>query len=205
MNNSYKYTAVDLLEKVIEFTNMTPDPKDWSFEVQMKNDPRFVRLQQILSLSWAFIPESVYSKGIREIIEKIYSGEYIHSRQIENYRKLYEYMDKTILKSNFEIAPKRKMDLHDLQNNYRDLLNYYLKLNRLVNHNKGIMEISYPYYFPYLVTESISKSIIPKSRKISATLSIFIDPIKRKFTEAELIQNFDFPTEDLFEIDMDWN
>lgn len=204
MNNFSQYTAADLLEKIIEFTNMTPNPKDWSFEVQMKNDPRFIRLQQIRSLFWAFTPELYFLEEMQESIENFYSGEFISNRKIENYHKLVEKIDKTISKSTFCGAPKKKIVSYDLQNNYRDLLNYYLKLNRLVNHNKGIMEISYPYFFPYIVTNSISDSISLKAGKLKTILALFIDPNKRRITEDELIKNFDYPTEDLFEIDMDW-
>ena len=204
MNNSFKYTAVDLLKKVIEFTNMTPNPEEWTFEKQVDNDPRFVRLQQIQALIWAFIPELLCSKGIRENIESFYSGEFIQTRQIEDYGRLLDNMDKTISKSSFYDAPKEKIDLNDLQDNYRDLLNYYLKLNNLLSHNKGMMEISYPYFFPYLVTNSISDSMGPKLRKLRSIITLLIDPFKQRFTEAKLVKEFDFPKEDLFEIDLDW-
>ena len=66
------------------------------------------------------------------------------------------------------------------------------------------MEISYPYYFPYLVTNSISDSMGPKLRKLRSIITLLIDPFKQRFTEAKLVKEFDFPKEDLFEIDLDW-
>jgi len=204
MNNSSQYSAVDLLEKVIEFTNMTPDPNDWSFEVQMKNDPRFIRLQQILSLMLAFVPELYFLKEIRESIENFYTGEFIANKSIKEYSNLLDEINKTIAKSEFKGAREGKINVYDLQDNYRNFLNYYLKLNKLVNHNKGMMEISYPYFFPYILTKEISQSIDSEAKKIKAILASYIDPKNRIFTEDELIKEFDYPTDDLFEIDLDW-
>jgi len=66
------------------------------------------------------------------------------------------------------------------------------------------MEISYLYFYPYILTNSVSNSISSKAKKIRTILASFIDPNKRKFTEDNLIQDFYYPTADLFEIDMDW-
>ena len=57
MNNSSTYIALDLLDKVIEFTNRSPDSAEWSFQKQKGNSPRFVRLEQIWAMMCAFIPE----------------------------------------------------------------------------------------------------------------------------------------------------
>jgi hypothetical protein len=204
MNNSFKITAFNLLEKVIEFTNMTPDPLDWSFERQKSNEPRFVRLKQIQALMNVFIPELMYSKGIRESIEDFYSGDFVRSRQIEDYRKLLGIIGKTIDKSDFRTDRKQKIDISDLRDNYLNLLSYYLKLNSLINHNNGIMEISYPYFFPYILTNSISDTLSSKARKLEPILALFIDPFKRRYTENEMIKQFDYPVVDLIDLDLDW-
>jgi len=88
---------------------MTLNPEDWSFEKQMKNDPRFVRLEQIQAIMWAFIPQSAYSKGIRESIENFYSGEFIVSNKIENYHKLIKNIEKTISMSDFSGVPIKEI------------------------------------------------------------------------------------------------
>ena len=56
MNNFPTYTALDLLDKVIDFTNRSSDSTEWSFEKQQDNPPRLVRLQQIQALMEAFVP-----------------------------------------------------------------------------------------------------------------------------------------------------
>jgi hypothetical protein len=44
-------TAITLIDKVLEFTSMTPDTSSWTFEKLNKNESRLVRLRQIDSLS----------------------------------------------------------------------------------------------------------------------------------------------------------
>jgi hypothetical protein len=182
---------------------MTPDPEDWSFKRQKYNDPRFVRLQQIHSSLCAFIPE-IRVKDEREGIEKFYSGEFIFYRQTDDYRKLINKMDKTISKSDFKSDARQVVSLHELQFIYGNLLSYYIKLYKLIHHNSGIMEISYPFCYPYIITKSISLSMISKAKKIKAILTLFIDPFNQKFTMEELINRFLYPEEDLFDIDLDW-
>jgi hypothetical protein len=199
----FKYSAGVLLDTVIEFTQMTPEPEDWSFKRQKCNDPRFVRLQQILSLLWAFIPE-IRIKDERQAIEDFYSGNFVCSRQIQDYQKLINIMDNAILKGDCGYASKEQISLDELQFNFGNLLNYYIKLNKLISHNNGIMEICYPFYFSYIVTKNISESLKSKATKLKSILALFIDPFGKKFTMEELINNFDFPEEDLFEIDLNW-
>jgi hypothetical protein len=203
MSNSNDISAIYLLEKIIDFTSMTPNPEDWSFERQKYNDPRFIRMQQIRRLFWAFIPE-LKSKEIRDDLENFYSGEFIVTRKIEDYQKLINAMDNTILKGDCGFASKERISLYDMQFNYGSLLNYYIKLNKLISHNDGIMEISYPFYFSYIVTKNISKSLSSKARKIKSILALFIDPFNQKFTMEELIKDFDYPEENLLDIDLDW-
>ncbi len=76
-------------------------------------------------------------------------------------------------------------------------------MNKL-GHNRGIMEISYPFFFSYIVTKSISDSMRMKVKELEVILCLFIDPFQRRFTMGELVKNFDYPEEDLFEIDLDW-
>lgn len=202
MNNNYRYSAVDLLRTVIEFTRMTPNPDDWSFKAQMYNDPRFIRLQRIQSFLIAFIPEIGY-KDEREAMEKFYSGEFIRFRKSEDYRELTDLMHNTILKSDFGNGPRREINLDALQFNYEDLLSFYSRMNRL-GYNGGIMEISYPYFFSYIVTKSISDSMMLKVQELEEILSLFIDPFHQTFTLEELIGKFDYPEEDLIDTDIDW-
>ncbi|HET6558256.1 MAG TPA: hypothetical protein VFG54_13135 [Prolixibacteraceae bacterium] len=204
MNNSPKYTALHLLEKVIEFTHMTSDPVEWSYEEQKGNPPRFIRLKQIHSLIDAFIPELMASKDIRQSIENFFVGNFLITRPVMEYFDLTGKIDKAIENSRFSGVHKKKLDVFDLRSNYCNLMDYYLKMKSLINHNNGMMEISYPYMFSYIVTDSVSEALKSKGETISNLLVEFIDPKNQMYTEEELVSLYNYPVLDLLEMDQEW-
>lgn len=204
MTNTSTYTALDLLNTVIEFTNMTPDSKEWNFECQKDNTPRFVRLEQIMAMMWAFVPELSAAKDIGRSIEDFCSGDFIARRPIEHYASLLDEIQTTIANSHFGADKNGKISVYDLPHNYYNLLNYYVKLKKLINFNSGMMEISYPYYFSYIVTGSVSNSISSNAEILSRLLVKFIDPLGQSFTKDELIERYYYPDEDLLDLDLNW-
>jgi len=204
MTNSQPCTALDLLNKVIEFTSMTKDSAEWSFEKQKDNPPRLVRLQQIQALMEAFVPCLAPATDIGRSIKDFYSGDFIIHQPMSKYASLVEDIEKTIAGSKHSNARKREISAIHLQNNYRDLLDYYRKLKFILSHNNKYLEISYPYLFPYIVTDDISASISSKAETISQLLAEFIDPEKQSYMEDELISQYHYPMEDLLDLDLEW-
>lgn len=204
MNNLHGYTALSLLEKLIEFIEMTNESVEWSFEEQSGNPPKLVRLQEIQSLMKAFVPELITLNDIRWSIENFFAGNFLLNRSLEEYSKLIHMIDKTIDVSRLSGTPKVKLDVYDLRTNFSDLLDFYIKLQKLLNHNLNYMEINYSYLFSYVVTDAINGFIRSETIAISNLLVEFIDPQKRSFTEEELVANFKYPAVDLIGLDHDW-
>jgi hypothetical protein len=143
-------------------------------------------------------------KDTRWSIENFYSGNFLTHRSVDDYSRLVDIIDKTIEESRFRGSRKVKLDVYDLRSNYCELMDYYLRLKNLKNHNHSIMEISYSDMFSYIVTEAISGSIYSETETISRLLVEFIDPGGRCFTEEELIEQFKYPVVDLQDMDLDW-
>ena len=204
MENSEKFTALVLLNAVADFKIMTPESDEWSFEKQKDNPPRLVRLQMIDSLYKAFMPKRSITDDISKNLYIFDHGSFIFDRKIEEYTGLISLIENTILQSKFGAHKKGRIDLDALQTNFVDLMHFKQHITSLVNYNRGLMEISYPYYFTYLVTNSISDSVLKYQAEIDNYLALFIDPEKKSFTKEELIKSFNFPTADLDEIDFDW-
>lgn len=204
MNNNTTYTAFDLLDKVIDFTNMAPNSAEWSFEKQRENPPRLVRLQQIQALMEAFVPGLKPNEDIGRRIGGFYSGDFIIHKPMEKYASLLEEIEKTILGSKFHNAKNSEISAFALKMNYRELLSYYLKLKAIMIFNSKYLDISYPYMFPYIVTEDIFDAISSKVPPIIHLLTTFIDPETQRYREDELIYQYNYPTEDLFDVDLDW-
>jgi hypothetical protein len=198
-------TAFDLLHTAIELSAMTGADRDkWTFASQKDNPPRFVRLQQVHALCKAFLPAKYVTENIQNLMDGFFSGEFINFRSIDDYAQLISRMEKAIAKTGYENGGKSELQLDHLQTNYRDLLDYKMKFGRLVGHNDGICETSYPYLYSQLLTGSISRQIKRKIRAVDAALVLFIDPEKMQLSEKELIDAYNYPTDDLGQIDEDW-
>ena len=110
-------------------------------------------------------------------------------------------MDKVITKS-FDFLDKYKeWELQDLCFNYRDLVEYKIKLNMLLNFNAGIMEISYPFSFSPIISSDISENI--KYDKLDKFLSTVIDPENRIFSRDQLIKDYNYPKEDVYDMELE--
>lgn len=204
MNTSPKHSALYLLEMIIDYVNMTNNDAEWSFEVQKANPPLFARLLQIQSLLQAFIPELTASENIRKSIVNFFAGGFILHRTMDAYSNMVGLMNHTIDGSRFSHTKKKTLDVFDLQNNYCNLMDYYLKLKNLLNHNQNEMKVSDPGMFSYIVTDAISESIHAEAECVSHLLSEFIDPENHAYTEDELVDQFNYPAMDLLDVDMHW-
>jgi hypothetical protein len=54
-----------------------------------------------------------------------------------------------------------------------------------------------------MLTNSISSNLENTFEELDQTLELFINPKKLQFTEQELIDKYNFPKEDLHQIDLD--
>lgn len=204
MINSPKHSALSLLERIIEYVNMTTDDAEWSFEEQKANPPLFARLQQIQSLMQAFVPELTASENIRKSLVNFFAGSFIVHRTMDAYSNIVGLINHTIDGSRFSDTKRNRLDVFDLQSNYCNLMDYYLKLKNLLNHNHNQMKVSDPGMFSYIVTDAISESIQAEAEYISSLLGEFIDPGNHAYTEDELVEQFNYPCMDLLDVDMHW-
>jgi hypothetical protein len=72
----------------------------------------------------------------------------------------------------------------------------------LVEFNSVIVESNFQFHYSILLTKEFAEKL--DTTLIDNFLSSVIDPLRRTVTKDELIQNFNYPPEDVFEIDIDW-
>ena len=65
-----------------------------------------------------------------------------------------------------------------------------------------IMEISYKYFYSFIMTDQILSKL--NSKKIDSFLSFVVDPLGRTFSISELVGKYNYPKEDVCDIDLDW-
>uniref|UniRef100_UPI00404B5C1C hypothetical protein n=1 Tax=Flavobacterium sp. TaxID=239 RepID=UPI00404B5C1C len=209
MEEKKTYRGIDLVDKILEFIKMTPDYKQTTFNSLKGNQPRLIRLKQIDSLISAFIPEiqneSMTSrlKGFfssRKIdLDIILSGDFLENRNIEDYSEFINHVKYEI--QNFG---SDEIDFTDLKNVFTAFVTYKKHIKQILEFNAGWLSVSRKTsMFTIRVTDSISSNLVGKYDKIDKALEILINPKKKSFTEIELISKFNFPKENLEEIDLE--
>ena len=211
------YTALTLIDNILEFMSMTPDKSRWSLDALTDNPPRLLRLKKINALIDVFVPE-LKDKTLQTKLVSVLQGDFLSFRNESLYADLFAEMDDKIeelrspnQRTKEELIKERQkrdetdfiFDLswenRDLESNYLNLLNFKILLYGVRFYNSGIMELPYKRYFHYRLTKKISASI--NIREIDNFLQTVIDPKKRNYTHEELIKVYNYPDEYIDEDD----
>lgn len=206
------YKGIDLLNKIFEFVAMVPDEKEWNYKSLNYNKPRQIRFQQINSLLKAFtltenkniLTKTVnyFNPNLNVEIKSILNGDFIKNRELEEYSELIDFAKQFLQKNNYNIdIPVRLIELSFI---YPKMIEYKKKLRGLIEFNSGWLEASGTFTnFHIVLTSSISSNLNDKYNDLDQVIELFINPKKKYFTEKELIEKYNFPDEDLQQIDMD--
>ena len=209
MTKNKTYKGIDLIEKIIEFTAMTPDSATWTYNSLKENEPRLIRLKQIDSLISAFIPEIKNTNLTEKLtglisskktkLTKVVSGEFIENRSLDAY-----IVFTNLIKQEAESSTLNKIDITDIKNTFILLMSYKKNLRQLINFNNDWLEVSrITSLFSIKLTNKISSNLLGQYDELDEVLELIINPKNLSFSETELISNYNFPKDDLDEIDLD--
>ncbi len=195
-------TGLTLIEKALEFESMETDKAQWTFDKQKDNPPRFVRLQQLNVLLQVFTPEIYNPNDIASGIDDLISGEFIFCRK-KKYSQLFKEMDNVINIATENRSKKhREWGLYELQFNYKHILKFKRRINEVLTFNCGRIETSYHTSYSEIMTRKVLDTL--DTKEIDDFLSLVIDPAGKRFHRDELIKTYNYPTEDIFDVDLDW-
>lgn len=195
-------TAQLLIEKILDFISLVPDHNDWKIEKLKNNPPRLIRFKQIEVLLQIFAPEIYNQNDIKLSIESTINGQFLLHRPEHIYTELFDEMETTIRRYKPKLKKSEPWQNRLLQDNFDHLMRYMIELNRISNYNSGVLVLSYPHFYAYLLSEETSTNI--DTQKITSFLGTAIDPQQRLFNSSTLIKDFNYPSEDLTEIDLEW-
>lgn len=211
------HTAHLLLQKVLEFMVMTPDDVNWYYDNLRHNKPREVRYRQIEALMKAFLLDddgqdlakiiySPYAGEHHSIIRSFLGGNFIRVRDVQLYAKEWQY----IMEYATERTGKRLKE-HELSNQlvayqFYDLMGYRRKLYEVMafpSVRRIAAEVA-SFQYNILITETINKNLEGKDKELDEALCRLIDPKQRSYSMDELVTRFNYPTENLSEIDSEF-
>jgi hypothetical protein len=197
----FEISGLTLLEKALEFGSMKNVEADWILNNQNYSTSRFVRLQQINILLSVFTPETFDPTNITSGYDSLLNGDFILKRDIKVYKNLIKSMDNVITTSNYYPNKMQEWSLFDLQSNYCHVVMFKNSLNNVLDHNSGMMEIGYQYFFPVIITKNIIEQI--DTKEIDNFLSLVIDPKGKTISKNKIIASHNYPKEDVYDIDLD--
>ena len=216
MTETKTYKGLDLLEKIIEFTAMTPDANQWNLSSLKSNPSRQIRLRQIQSLINAFFEQDTKANLIEKTIalfqgdknnltiSSVLSGDFIKNRSVDDYAELIELMQEIVRQKEGDIQNERPMHVMRLVMPYQSLVRYKRQLVELFSFNSGWLEASsYISRFSIYLTDGITRNLEGNYSELDRALELFINPKGLMFSEEELVAKYKFPTENFREIDMD--
>lgn len=218
MKQAKTYKGIDLLEKIFEFTAMTPDQSQWNLAALKDNPPRQIRFRQIQSLTQAFSGQTTkerfldkakafFSSSTATIsIQSILNGDFIKTKTPGDYTELIDFISKLAKEKEADTDDTTEpMHVAKLIMAYRQLIKYKRLLIELLTFNSGWLESSsHISRFSIYLIDEISSNLDDKYSKLDKALELFINPEGMTFSETELIEHYNYPKDDLSEIDMNY-
>lgn len=182
-----KITGLTLLEKINGFTMHSQGPEEWEFD---QWDPNSYQIKQISILCEIFTPECYHPVSIESIFKKIMSGSFILYRSMDTYKDLFTIMTDKV-NSKYRYPIDLEWDLYRLQNDFENLYDFKLKIERITKSGGNVIEMSPEYSFAYNLKKRVSMNI--NLTEINEQLCSVVDPTNRVFTLDELIKDYNYP------------
>lgn len=195
-------TAIDVIERFLEFQLMVPDTALWKDSELRDNLPKLYRLNQLQSLFLAF--------DLGEINE-FEGGGFVKKRPPEAYQPIWDKAQKDFqdlgefTESHLLNLMKKKESTRYMVSLFERLFLYRKKLSEVLAFNSGVLAASGLYYYAFRKTEDFNNQIIKANlESIDNIIGLIISPDSQSFPRKQLIEEFGYPDVDLSEIDMEW-
>lgn len=195
------FSAATFLEMALEMDARIDYSQKVHPEKWMDWPSMMVRYHQLNVLLQIFTPETFKKDDFGYSLEAMLKGKFLENRKTENYKEVFAKMDKLITAQKFFPEQHLGWETYDLVNNFEECVKFKQELNRVLDFNDGIMELSYEYYYSVLETRAVLNKV--STKRLDQFLATCIDPLGRKFTQSSLIKNYSYPKEDPYEMEID--
>ncbi len=191
-------TELDLVDNICDFINYVPDRNEWNENSLLSNPPRLIRFKRVNALNKAYLGDDIK-------LQDFMDGKFVKERPVDRYKALRLHVKDYNKLNKLMYDTDNESHLKDVQRLFISLIDYRLKINAVFCHNSGWLIASGNLIQYELNVESKLNKIIRNSLgELNQALSLILNPTGLKFTEAELIENFGYPDEDLDEVDFNW-
>jgi len=191
------YSAKDIVKIYSELKDLTPDVNEWTEYALQNSKPRLIRLNQLIALKKAFKIDCSWIE--------FEQGKFIKHIPIDSYTHLKENIIKFKNTRSWNNQNFDNLYYSDVIKTYRLFIEFIaveLKLRNLISSYSMTYSLGQRYGFEKTKGYFISNNN-KKIESMMEDLSLIIDPTQTLFSETELISSFNFPKENLVEIDLE--
>ena len=210
------FTAIDLLDKTIEFTTLVPRASLWKESALKENSPYLLRFCQIQSLIKAFFGQKAPTNFMQKAkalftsepsvtIQSLLSGAFIPIREIDEYNSTIEFIKATVKEKEPFVDMRAPISHDKLILVYQYLIDYKKNLSALLLLNTDqLKEGSIASRFTDYITSSITEQVRGKYDPLDKALELLINPHGDTFTEEQLHSEYNYPSQDMREVEADF-
>ncbi|TXB66165.1 hypothetical protein FRY74_06220 [Vicingus serpentipes] len=184
-----------LIKRFAELSQLEPNINNWSTLNFKGNPPRLIRLKMIDSLLKALQLNCNYSELIK--------GNFINHIEID-YHKLIELIGTEIPEISSIIDFEENSLAFGLPYMFEGLLRYRLTFQSLKDVNAGVLMCRGMHLAQVVLTNKITKDLEPHIELVDKIIGYLLNPRDINFPEKDLIDKYNFPDDDLLEIDIMW-
>jgi hypothetical protein len=188
-----------LVKYHLELNGLMPSEMDWPIELFKDNPPRYIRLKRFYALKKALGLENVS-------MNQFLGGEFITEDHYKVWDKIY-----FIVRKEFNIPIEDYLSIHaiipDLSSLpflFQYLFEFKKRHHQLMDTGRGVLMASNFYLTPLLIFKEITPKLQTDMHLIDEILDLLTNPNQIQHSEEELNTLFDYPLDDLDEIDLDW-
>ena len=200
--NTY-LTAIDLIDKVIEFQSLTPDKNKWNLKDLKYNPPRYYRLLQLESLFSAFLEER--NMTIENFLEAKFLNESTDYEKIFNYIKNWNLEFKTKINP-IEISDFNNKSVYDIIGCFKYLINYLIEFHKLQDFHCNLSDTTlFTNRFSKVIVREINYSFDKtKIYNLKKVVGLICDQQERRISLYELVNSYKYPDLSISDVDGDW-
>ena len=184
------FDARSLLDELFGLLSREPNIANWTEDALAQNPPRLIRLRRLVAMFRAFeLPWDV---------SRFLDGKFV---DVEHpaHAALIAQADRE-LGGHDDYWVRRDQ----LPRFFTRLLEYRRTIDRALRFNSGVLEASGFYAFAVDRIEHVNTQVRASIATIDDLLAALIAPDARKFSQDQLVAQFGFPDDDLWEIDAEW-
>ena len=194
----------ELLRTFLELKSMTKNSSSWNKEMLEDNPPRFLRLRKIEALINFYELGNISDlESFQFVYHKSYDVQQLTDICKEHEQDIFQKELRSLMKTYKETGADENKYSYFYSVLGREILRIMDAVQKFRNLNNGVYTASPEYNIPFILHKNLSDQLT-EDTLMQAIMRYLINPGRQVADKETLQRDFDYPTEDLRAVDLDW-